>query len=161
MLFKNKIYRTAIYMAGAACILVLLYTIFKSWHIYSGHSLQSYVAAAHTNLIPLKSIVYYIGTLRDHTINTEYAVVNLLKMFVVGIPAGFLLPQIFSKLKNFVWLILSELAVIAIAQTVMLLLKAGSLDIDDFILCAVGTAVGFGIMKLIGKLSGNCVDVKV
>lgn len=158
MLFKNKIYRAAVYATGAVCALTLLYTVFRSWHIYSAHSLKSFIAA-HTNLVPFRSVAYYIGTLHDHSINTEYAAANLLKMFVVGVPAGFLLPQIFSRLKNFAQLLLWELIVIAGAQTVMLLLKAGSLDIDDFILCAVGTAVGFGIMKLIEKMSRKRVGI--
>ena len=98
-----------------------------------------------TNWIPFKKIIEYAGNVR--AINDWFAK-NLICNLVMFIPAGFLVP-LFIKYNKFWQVLIYGIVISIIVECLQVLLVVGTGDIDDVILNAFGTIIGFGIYKLI------------
>ena len=110
---------------------------------------QSYGAMLrlNTNLTPLLTIRNYIFVIRKNT-NPElvrHCVINLGGNILLFIPAGYLLPRIFPKQRNFLLFLLTCAASILLVETAQLFSLLGSFDIDDLILNLAGMILGFSV----------------
>ena len=97
------------------------------------------------NLIPLQTIRDYWNVVRYRT-NDDYLVhcfINLAGNVLLFIPAGWLLPKVFPKLRNFFRFFATCTGLIFLVETVQLLTLLGSFDIDDVILNLAGMTLGF------------------
>jgi len=95
------------------------------------------------NLKPFDTIAHY---LQFDRINTMTWVVNLIGNIVVFAPFGVLLPIIFGKRigKPFFIFFISLFAL----ESIQLLTRRGSFDIDDLILNSFGFLLGYGLFRL-------------
>lgn len=121
-------------------------------------SLGDYIIQ-YSNLIPFKSISFYIGTLIDGSINTNISVSNLLLVPTLVMPIGFLVPFIIRKAKKYGTFVIIICGFMLVAETLQMLLKVGIFDIDDVILGLVGATVGYAlhiiICKIVGKIKAS------
>lgn len=110
---------------------------------------QSYeqMLRLNTNLTPLYTIRNYVAVIRANT-NPElvrHCIINLGGNILLFIPAGWLLPRIFPKQRNFFLFLLTCAASILLVETAQLFSLLGSFDIDDLILNLIGMVIGFSI----------------
>lgn len=99
------------------------------------------------NLKPLLTIRNYISVIRRNT-NPElvrHCIINLGGNIFLFIPAGYLLPRIFRKQRNFFVFLLTCTVSILLVETAQLFSLLGSFDIDDLILNLSGMFLGFSI----------------
>lgn len=104
------------------------------------------------NLTPLHTVFKYIRLLDSaNAALVRTAVINLYGNVIMFIPLGFLLPNVFPKLRK-LWKTLTATAVIIIlVELVQLFSLVGSCDVDDLILNVLGSAMGYGIDRLLKK----------
>ena len=108
-----------------------------------------------TNLIPFYTIRNYIHVLR-HSTNPElqrHCFINLAGNILLFIPAGWLLPKIWHKLKNYFRFFALAAGLIFLVETLQLFTLLGSFDVDDIILNLCGMTVGFLIHTVFSKKS--------
>jgi hypothetical protein len=97
------------------------------------------VGIAHPNLHPFATIRLYLryGSLREQ-------VLQLGGNIAIGVPSGFLLPQITPKLRGLLRVVLVTgvfVTLIELAQ--WLFVRGRAFDVDDIILAGLGAAIGY------------------
>lgn len=137
--------------------LFFLYCVLMLWLLFGrsgaieGVSYWEQVAMS-LNLTPLHTVFKYIRLLDSaNAALVRTAVINLYGNVIMFIPLGFLLPNVFPKLRK-LWKTLTATAVIIIlVELVQLFSLVGSCDVDDLILNVLGSAMGYGIDRLLKK----------
>lgn len=125
--------------------LVLLYILFLSRNPWSGFTIGDYFRNF-TNFVPFRTVAGYI---RSYQKGFEaVAIKNLLGNLLLFLPMGALLPFLFSRLNRFWRVLLAILGIIVAVELVQMLLRVGSIDIDDVILNLCGGMAGYPISKL-------------
>lgn len=97
------------------------------------------IGIAHTNLHPFSTIRLYLryGTLRQQ-------ILQIGGNIAIGVPLGFLLPQILPHLRGLIRVELVTAVFIALIELGQHFFVAGrSFDVDDLILAAIGAALGY------------------
>ena len=97
------------------------------------------------NLVPLKTIVGYIKSLADGSMNRYIPIENIVGNLLAFMPMGFYLPFFSKKMAEFKMFAITVSGLIISVELMQLILRVGSLDIDDFILNLVGALIGFAI----------------
>ena len=106
-----------------------------------------------TNLIPLFTIKNYL-TVLEHSTNKAlltHCFINLAGNVLLFIPAGWLFPKIWRKMRNFFRFFALCAGLIFLVETVQLFTLLGSFDVDDVILNLAGMVVGFLLYTLLGR----------
>lgn len=97
------------------------------------------IGVAHTNLHPFSTIRLFLryGTLRQQ-------IMQIGGNIAIGVPLGFLLPQITPRLRGLMRVELVTAVFIALIELGQHFFVAGrSFDVDDLILAALGAAIGY------------------
>ena len=81
----------------------------------------------------------------------RHAVINLAGNVIMFVPLGFLTPVAFPKLRRFLWHFAYMVLTILVVECLQLLTMLGSCDVDDLLLNAVGTTIGFALFRLSSK----------
>ena len=97
------------------------------------------------NLIPFKTIFYYLGGNQSLTVSVQ----NILGNILAFSPLGFLLPILFNKYKKLKNIFFISVSVSLSIEIIHLFLNIGSCDIDDLILNVLGAILGFCVYKVI------------
>ncbi|GLX67936.1 VanZ family protein [Paenibacillus glycanilyticus] len=124
----------------ALCILYSLIMI-KLLFIRGSYGWPTY----NYNVIPLhtiKSLIYN----REHY-NTDAWVKNLFGNIVLFIPIGVFLPAMNRKLLRTARFLPVTVLILFLVESIQLVTKVGSFDIDDIILNTLGALIGFAVMK--------------
>jgi len=96
------------------------------------------------NLQPLFTIRNYLYVLQfssDEALR-QHCLINLAGNILLFIPAGWLFPTVWPKLRNFFRFFAFSLGLIFLVETVQLFTLLGSFDVDDLILNLFGMSVG-------------------
>lgn len=102
------------------------------------------------NLEPFRTLERYIRLLDSSRPGlVRLAVVNLFGNVIMFIPLGFFLPRVFGWLGKFRRTLLAAAFIITLVELAQLLTLLGCCDIDDLLLNLLGTAMGYGLHKLI------------
>jgi len=103
-----------------------------------------------TNLVPFYTTKNYLHVLRYSTDRymRVHCFINLGGNILLFVPAGWLLPRIWGKLRNFFRFIALCAGVIFLVETVQLFTLLGRFDIDDLILNLAGMVLGFILFHL-------------
>ncbi|MBO7374538.1 MAG: VanZ family protein [Lachnospiraceae bacterium] len=134
---------------------ILIYTtFFGARTTLYGMSIWDY-AVRMANLKPFKTISMYTKMLKDPSNQMfSVALVNLSVNLVLLFPLAYLIPALFSKLRNIFATIGVCIGALVVIELMQLFTRRGSFDVDDFILNMIGALIGFGCWKLqyvIGK----------
>lgn len=102
------------------------------------------------NLTPLYTIRNYLRVVihRTNEALILHCVINLAGNIFLFIPAGYLLPRIFSKQRNFFLFLFTCTLAIFLVEVVQLFSLLGSFDVDDLILNLFGMVLGFIIYHI-------------
>lgn len=144
----------SIFTALYAIVLVFVLFVGKGAGANSDWSFASYVKA-YTNLIPFATLTEYARRLAADTINVKTVVYNVLGGIALFVPLGVILPFFFEKLGKLWRCAVASLVVSVAIETMQLVLRRGSFDVDDIILNVVGAAIGYAIFFVLKKLISN------
>lgn len=97
------------------------------------------------NLTPFLTIQNYVYVVLHGSNETliRHCIVNLGGNIFLFIPAGWLLPRLWPKLRNFFLFFLVCTAAIFLVEVIQLFTLLGSFDIDDLILNLFGMTLGY------------------
>ena len=104
------------------------------------------------NIIPFKTIIYYISSLMDNSINVNIAIGFFIRNLIVGLPLGLLIPATIKNvnIKNFILItILVSLGI----EVLSFMLRIGVIDIDAILLRLIAATIIFYTVKNIPKLN--------
>lgn len=101
------------------------------------------------NFIPFRTIISYLESMFNHTINTNIVIKNLLGNLLMFLPMGMALPVLFRKKFNKLWkIVLFVIGLVFLIEIIQFITFTGSADIDDLILNTIGSIIGYGIIKI-------------
>lgn len=149
--------KRALKVFAALSFAVYAFALVSVLFVYSrGHfddlTLTDYIRYS-SNIIPFRSISLYIGALFDSSMNIETPILNLFGNLLMFLPMGLYLPYFFRGLRRFGRFCICMAAALLVIEAAQLLLRAGSFDIDDVILNIAGAFAGFGIWKVLVRIT--------
>ncbi|MGF7045546.1 glycopeptide antibiotics resistance protein [Paenibacillus sp. DS2015] len=97
------------------------------------------------NLIPLETIILYV---RHHNeISTSTWLINLFGNVGVFVPFGLFIPVLRKCLRSYIRLAMLFVPCIIVLELSQMILRVGSLDVDDVILNLLGVWIGYFIIN--------------
>jgi len=142
----------------AARMCLILYGIAMFWLMFGQRiGTDSYGAylqqqGLNWNLKPFTTIDLYLSLLQSADGGlVRHAWINLAGNVIMFIPLGYLLPNIWKKLRKFYKTILLAIGIVFIAEVLQLFTGLGSFDVDDFILNCFGITMGYWVWKIINR----------
>ncbi len=147
MKFNTKTNKIILSIILVFYLLILFKLVFAKLPISAGFPIRITASFASVNLIPLKSILFYLGGQPTWQI----AMKNLLGNIILFTPLGFLLPLIFVKINKLPQIIIIALIFSFSIETTQIMFGLGSWDIDDIILNTMGAVIGFWIHAKIAQ----------
>ncbi len=127
--------------------LLLIYSMFIGFSGFSRIPSEEYKY----NFIPFQTISLYF-TYYDHFPLWTW-LINLAGNIGVFVPFGLLLPTVFPKLQHLLSFLVVFMFCITILESLQLLLRLGSFDVDDILLNTIGALLGYLIFKIVKKRS--------
>ncbi len=140
-----------------AVIFVLYVMLLVNFTIFDGHfgriagdemssvSFSEYFAQR-GNLIPFRMIYRQTKALIAGTYLPKHFIVNVIGNLAAFAPFSFFLPLFFKKCRKFIVFFAILSAIILSVETCQILTRAGSFDVDDYILNMLGAAILFGLL---------------
>lgn len=136
--------------ALAVYVLALVYILFLKdrGNVYNQAQPLSEYAKFAVNLIPFETIKVFWRALKENRINTEIALLNIFGNIALFLPFGFLIPCLEKKLRALWKCAAVSFVVILVVETLQLIFKVGSFDVDDIILNLIGVIIGYAVYKI-------------
>ncbi|SFB08017.1 VanZ like family protein [Lentibacillus halodurans] len=100
-----------------------------------------------SNFVPFKTISTYIQAIFDGSMNADIPIKNLFGNLFMFLPMGIYLPFFINKANKLRMFTVLMILVLLFIETIQLVTRKGSFDIDDFILNIIGALIGFGIWR--------------
>lgn len=145
---RRRLVRPLIWLLFIGYTGCLLYWMFLGFGRSTGHFDYNY------NIVPFKTIGMYILYANMFPMRTW--VINLFGNVGVFMPYGFILPYLFKAARRYrVFLLLFGFPLIGL-ELLQMLLRVGSLDVDDLILNVLGASLAYGIF--VGFVRRNASD---
>ncbi|MBW4083389.1 VanZ family protein [Paenibacillus sp. S150] len=101
------------------------------------------------NLKPLHTLQLYLDL--ENGVSLPSRLVNILGNIIVFAPYGLLLPLLRKSLHSVLRLVFVSALGILFLETLQMLLRAGSFDIDDVWLNVAGVLSGYSLLKIMHK----------
>lgn len=101
-----------------------------------------------TNFTPFKTIAKYIRSFINNSMSESIIIQNLLGNTLLFAPMGLLLPCIFERLHKFKSFLITLSIILVSVETLQLLTRSGSFDIDDMILNSIGAVLLYGLWNV-------------
>lgn len=101
------------------------------------------------NLVPLKEITRYFRYYR--TLGMPLFLINIVGNMVAFMPFGFFLPIISRRSRKWYNTVSFGLIFSLILETLQLIFKVGSFDVDDMLLNTVGAGLGFLVYRTVQR----------
>ena len=101
------------------------------------------------NLVPLKEIIRYFRYYR--TLGMALFLINIVGNIAAFMPFGFFLPIISRRSRKWYNTVSFGLVFSLTLETLQLVLRVGSFDVDDMLHNTIGAALGFWVYKLVQR----------
>ncbi|MCQ6562922.1 VanZ family protein [Paenibacillus mendelii] len=132
-----------------AAILLLLYTGLLLYWMFIGFGRSDTAGSGYRyNYIPFQTIQLYFNH-ADH-FRFKMWVINIVGNVAVFVPFGLAIPYLLQY--GFFRFMFRFIAVLFVLETMQMLLKRGSFDIDDIILNSAGALIGFMLYRIIRSI---------
>lgn len=142
MIKNKKTIKLLVTLLFLAYIFVLIYYLFFS----EGYGRTS-VGEYRYNLVPFSEIKRYFKYFS--VIGIESFMLNIVGNVVAFVPFGLLIPIIAKGYRKFFIILFDGIMFTVIIESVQLILKVGSFDVDDMILNTMGVIIGYIVFKLL------------
>ncbi|NOV02550.1 VanZ family protein [Paenibacillus sp. LMG 31457] len=148
---RKKLVRLLVWLCFIGYTSCLLYWMFL------GFGRRSLLAFDHFdydyNVVPFRTIGMYIWNSDSLPIRTR--VINLLGNIVVFMPFGVLLPLLFGKARRYRAFLLVFCCPLVVLEVLQMLLRVGSMDVDDVILNTMGASLAYGLYVVFERRYGS------
>lgn len=104
----------------------------------------------HYNLVLFKEIGRFLKYWKQ--LGIMAVMLNLVGNVAAFVPFGFFLPVISHKCRSFFYMIFFSFEFSLIVETIQLVSKVGSFDVDDMILNTIGGAIGYLIYMVLQRI---------
>lgn len=129
---------------SAIVILIAYSMLLMYWMLFGfGRTAQSEYLY---NILPFATI---IEMFQYYSLFSKTLLINIVGNVIVFVPFGILLPTVLKRKRNFSFLFF--IIGLTILEMTQLLLRRGSLDIDDFILNSIGFLIGYMMLRKYDK----------
>ena len=147
----KKVIRPLIWTLFVIYCLALIHILFLSRPPMTFYSIPEYFKGF-SNFIPFKTIIEYIQKYGEGYQSLSF--MNLAGNLFLFTPMGMGLPCLFKKVNRIWKMTLMVLAIVVLVEIAQVVLRVGSIDIDDVIFNVGGAMLGYGLIKipLINKL---------
>lgn len=142
MIKNKKIIKLLVTLLFMAYIVVLVYFLFFS----EGYG-RTKVDVYRYNLVPFSEIQRYFKYYS--IIGIEGFMLNIVGNIVAFIPFGLFIPIIAKGYRNFFIILFDGMLFTIIIESIQLILKVGSFDVDDMILNTTGVVIGYILFKIL------------
>lgn len=145
----RKLMRTLLYLTFACYCMVLIYLLFLNrQHRFAsnGIPLMDYVRTA-VNLIPFKTIIELFSRNAQHTINPDIVFDNAIGNLLLFFPMGIYMPTVRRGPRKIGRFLKRMFLIVLVVETLQLVLRVGSFDVDDILLNILGAAAGYAIWR--------------
>ena len=134
-----------------AWTLFIVYMVFLMYFLFFAEIMgRTYIDRDyHYNLTPFREIRRFIVYRR--TLGWFAVFSNLLGNVLAFVPFGMILPMLTPKCRNFFHIVLLGFDFSLFVETIQLISKVGSFDVDDLILNTLGAALGYLAYRLIRR----------
>ena len=134
-----------------AWTLFIVYMVFLMYFLFFAEIMgRTYIDRDyHYNLTPVREIRRFIVYRR--TLGWFAVLSNLLGNVLAFVPFGMILPMLTPKCRNFFHIVLLGFDFSLFVETIQLISKVGSFDVDDLILNTLGAALGYLAYRLIRR----------
>ena len=134
-----------------AWTLFIVYMVFLMYFLFFAEIMgRTYIDRDyHYNLTPFREIRRFIVYRR--TLGWFAVLSNLLGNVLAFVPFGMILPMLTPKCRNFFHIVLLGFDFSLFVETIRLISKVGSFDVDDLILNTLGAALGYLAYRLIRR----------
>lgn len=134
-----------------AWTLFIVYMVFLMYFLFFAEIMgRTYIDRDyHYNLTPFREIRRFIVYRR--TLGWFAVLSNLLGNVLAFVPFGMILPMLTPKCRNFFHIVLLGGDFSLFVETIQLISKVGSFDVDDLILNTLGAALGYLAYRLIRR----------
>ncbi|MFD1174176.1 VanZ family protein [Oceanobacillus picturae] len=126
--------------------LTMLLFLRNRGYMWADLSLLEYIKSS-SNVVPFKTINTYFQAIFDGSMNLDIPLKNLGGNIFMFLPMGIYMPFYITKLTRVSTFTAFMVVLLFIIETLQLLTRTGSFDIDDFILNMLGALLGYGIWK--------------
>ena len=134
-----------------AWTLFIVYMVFLMYFLFFAEIMgRTYIDRDyHYNLTPFREIRRFIVYRR--TLGWFAVLSNLLGNVLAFVPFGMILPMLTPQCRNFFHIVLLGFDFSLFVETIQLISKVGSFDVDDLILNTLGAALGYLAYRLIRR----------
>ena len=141
-----------IHLAVAFCVywMIVIYFVFFGMRTVSDLAADANLREF-SNFIPFATIVGYIVSLCEHTVDLWTVLRNLLGNVIMAIPLGILLPALFQRMRWISATVITTVSVTFVLEFFQLIWKLGSFDVDCLLLRGAGAAVGFILWRMLDR----------
>ncbi|MGP4065980.1 VanZ family protein [Oceanobacillus sp. M65] len=126
--------------------LTMLLFLRNRGYMWADLSLIEYIKSS-SNVVPFKTINTYFQAIFDGSMNLDIPIKNLGGNIFMFLPMGIYMPFYITKLTRVSTFTTFMIVLLFLIETLQLLTRTGSFDIDDFILNMLGALLGYGIWK--------------
>ncbi len=145
----KKLMRVLLYLTFACYCILLVYLLFlnRQYRFASnGMTLAEYMQTA-VNLIPFKTIMELVTRTAQRTINPDIVFDNAIGNLLLFFPMGIYMPTVRRGTRKLGKFLKKIVVIVFVVETLQLVFRVGSFDVDDILLNVVGAAAGYGIWK--------------
>lgn len=100
------------------------------------------------NFVPFKEIERFWTYRKELGIHSFF---NLAGNVLIFMPAGFFIPILWKSKKGFLFTVCAAFEISLLMESLQLIFRVGSFDVDDLILNTLGGILGYLLLRLIGK----------
>ncbi len=133
------------------CLAWILFCIYIASLVYFLFFCEKYGRVAgdvyRYNLRPFSEIGRYFKYM--DSIGYEFFFLNILGNVIAFVPYGILLPIMMKHFRSFVSILINGLLFTVCIETVQLMFRVGSFDVDDIIMNISGIIIGYFIYKIV------------
>lgn len=142
----RKILRTCSKVMFGVYIIGLIYFLFFAESTGRTFEGRTY----HYNLVLFKEIGRFLKY--RESLGVMAVMLNLVGNVVAFIPFGFFLPVIKCKCRSFFYMVFFSFEFSLLIETIQLISKVGSFDVDDLLLNTIGGVIGYLIFSALNHI---------
>lgn len=142
----RKVLRTCSKIMFGVYIICLTYFLFFAESTGRTFEGRSY----HYNLVLFKEIGRFLKYRKS--LGTMAVMLNLVGNVAAFVPFGFFLPVINRKCHSFFYMVFFSFEFSLLVETIQLISKVGSFDVDDLLLNTIGGAIGYLIFIVLNHI---------
>lgn len=143
---KKQSAKRILYVAFVIYMVILIYFLLFS----EGFGRTSHNESYRYNLVLFQEIKRFITYY--HILGMKSVLVNVVGNIVAFMPFGFFMPFIGKKRRGFINVTLLSIELSLFIETVQLITKVGSYDVDDLLLNSLGGVLGYVVYAICNQI---------